>query len=382
MTLDPIKTHLANLINFPTVSSTPTTQIVNYLSHHAKSLGFGLKTIPHPENPELANLLCQIGPEQADGLILSGHMDVVPVKGQDWSSDPFVLREENGVYFGRGTADMKGFIAATMHALTQIDLSRLKKQLVLLWTYDEEIGCQGSKIAAPLLAQHLARVPQNAWIGEPTDFKIFRMHAGHVMVRVSAKGKGAHSSNPALGVSAIKALNHVLGEIFVLEQELARESHLPEFFERPYVTLNVGQISGGSAVNVIPDEAQAILGFRPLPNTPIENIFARINEAIKRAPQVPGARVSAAITNETPAMLTEAGTDLEKMLKPHATSSKECAALFATDAGNLKKHGCAPLIFGPGSIDVAHQANEWVKKADLEKCARIIAQVIENHLMT
>lgn len=238
------------------------------------------------------------------------------------------------------------------------------------------------KEAAGLIKNYLEKVPTKALIGEPTEFQILRIHAGHTTVKITAKGRGAHSSHPDLGISAIKALNGVINEINQLELSLKTEIHLPEYFERPYVAMNIGQIGGGSAINIVPDEAWMSLGFRPLPDVKSEEIVGRIEKAVGRAKVPQGAEVTLTMINEAPPMLTKSGTMLEEWLKPHAAPSKECAALFATDGGNLSQHGITEtLIFGPGSIDVAHKANEWVKKADLEKCQSIIESIVKTHLV-
>ncbi|HXW52652.1 MAG TPA: M20/M25/M40 family metallo-hydrolase, partial [Myxococcota bacterium] len=207
---------LKDLVAFPSTSKRTNVDIALYLEHHLARLGFDIIKIASVDEPERRNLLCKIGPDVEGGLMLSGHMDVVPVVGQAWDSDPFVLTEKDGKLFGRGTADMKGFIAATCSALTDYPLDRLNKPLILLFTYDEEVGCVGSAQAAPLLSRHMRYLPKACIIGEPTDFHILRMHTGHVTVRIHIKGKGVHSSDPRLGISAIKGLYHALEGLFAL----------------------------------------------------------------------------------------------------------------------------------------------------------------------
>lgn len=373
---------LADLIAFKTISGSTNLGMIEYLEHFARTLGFDTERIPDPQDQGLANLLCFAGPGVKGGIMLSGHTDVVPVCGQSWHSDPFVMVEKEGRLYGRGSTDMKGFIAATCHALTSIRLSQLKKPLSLLFTYDEEVGCLGSAVAGPLLKHSLPELPEVALIGEPTDFAILRMHSGHVTLKIIAKGRGAHSSNPALGISAIKAINQVLQGLFSLEQALQNELSLEEFFPRPYVTLNVGQIGGGSAVNIIPDEAWIILGFRPLPTTCIETLIDRISLIAESAAKSSGAYINVIKEKVTPAMITKPGTRLEKILLAHAEESSQVAAAYATDAGNLKLAGIDCLIFGPGSINIAHQANEYIEKKDLDRAAQKIKQIVEEYLIT
>ena len=326
---------LQDLVAFKTISGASNIHMIEYLEAWAQKLGFNCEQIRHPKDPSRANLLCWIGPGLPGGLMLSGHTDVVPVLGQSWESDPFVLREKDGKLFGRGTTDMKGFIAALCSALSSFNFKRLIRPLSLLFTYDEEIGCVGSAQCAPLIKNILPFMPEAALIGEPTDFSILRMHSGHLTLKITAKGKGAHSSDPALGISAIKAMHEVLSGLFSLEHDLKSETSLTEFFSRPYMTLNIGIINGGSAVNIIPDEAFLILGLRPLPNYSIEDIINRLNLITQAISKSSGAQILVTKENLAPAMITKANTKLEQILLPHARASNDVAAAFTTDAGNL-----------------------------------------------
>lgn len=366
---------LRDLIAFKSISGQDNSNIVSYLEAQLKMLGFNSTRIESPSEPKRYNILAEIGPDAPGGLMLSGHLDVVPVTGQNWESDPFVLTQKEDKLFGRGTADMKGFIASSMFALNKIDFKSLKKPLSLLFTYDEEVGCIGSNQISPLLKDHFKYLPSCALIGEPTDFQILRMHSGHVTAKVTFKGKGAHSSDPKLGISAIKGLNEAMRGIFELEEQLKNELVLPQFFSRPFTTLNIGKVSGGSAVNIIPDEAFMVLGFRPLPGTSIDDVFNRIIHASKIYQTDDRVKIEAFIEHISPAMLTH-DNKLSEILKPFSLPGS-CAAQYATDGGNINKSGIECLIFGPGSIDVAHKANEWVKASDIILASEKLVKIIE-----
>lgn len=366
------------LIAFKSISKQSNADIIAYLEDFLRPLGFDLVRIQSVDEPARFNLLGKIGPDKPGGLMLSGHTDVVPVGGQNWATDPFCLTEKDGRLIGRGATDMKGFIAATLYALKSMQLQRLEKPLTLLWTYDEEVGCLGSQQAAPLLKEHIRHMPEAALIGEPTDFNILRMHAGHVTVKLHAKGKGAHSSDPDLGISAIKAINGALNGLFLLEQELKGEVSFEECFKRPFVTLNVGEIHGGTAVNIIPDEAFVTIGYRPLPGTSIEGVFERILDMASRHSGEPRAKLTATLERCSPPMITKLGGRLEKILAPLAKNDSSGAAQYSTDGGNLSQSGIECLIFGPGTIDIAHQANEWIMARDLEIAAEKIQTVIHH----
>lgn len=365
MSTENVKDILRDLIAIKSLSRHSNEQIVDYLEQFLRPLGFDMVRIKSMDEPDRFNLLCRIGPDRPGGLMLSGHTDVVPVGGQNWQSHPFELVERDGRIYGRGTTDMKGFIAASLIALKQFPLEQLNAPLSLLWTYDEEVGCLGSQQAAPLLKHYFTHLPEAALIGEPTDFGILRMHAGHVTVRVHAKGKGAHSSDPDLGISAIKALHRAMQGIFALEDKLKSETSYQAHFKRPYVTLNIGEIHGGTAVNIVPDEAHITLGFRPLPDTSIDDMVARINEVAHKELGESKATITTHLERCSPPMMTKQGSRLEQILKPLANDTGSSAAQYSTDGGNISQHGIDCLIFGPGTIDIAHQANEWIAHKDL-----------------
>lgn len=371
---------LKDLIAFKSISNTSNVGLIDYLEQNFKGLGFETARIFDNKTKGQQNLLCSIGPKKAQGLMLCGHTDVVPTKGQNWLSDPFSLKEEEDRYIGRGVADMKSFIAATIIALKHLDLAKLQRPLSLLWTYDEETGGHGSLLAAKELKNYLEFLPESAIIGEPTDFYILRKHAGHVTLKLQVTGKGAHSSNPSLGISAIKVLVAILKDIMLLEEELEKEIIDDPHFERPFVTLNIGKIEGGNAVNVVPEHAQALLGFRPLPGSSIKDILERIRAIVKHHGENHRAHVELNVEHIMPAMATRSNTKLENILRPLSKESKQKAAQFGTDGANLNAIGIECLIFGPGSIDVAHKANEWILKSDVDESVKKIMQVIKNYL--
>jgi acetylornithine deacetylase len=372
-----VDTILRDLVSFKSISNQQNLDVIDYLEHLLRPIGFDIVRIMSPDLPKRANLLCKIGPDTDYGLMLSGHLDVVPVLGQNWDSDPFCLTEKENKLIARGAADMKGFIAAACLALSEMKLHGLKKPLTLLWTYDEEVGCLGSAQAAPLLKTYLTHLPSAAIIGEPTNFNILRMHAGHVTVKIHVKGRGAHSSDPDRGISAIKAMHQILHGLFALEEKLKSEISLPEYFERPFVIMNVGEIHGGSAVNIVPDETFINLGFRPLPDTSIDVMFERIVSTCQRSLSIDGASFHASIEKCSPPMITQKNSTLEQALLPFARKTSTCAAQYATDGGNLSQAGIECLVFGPGTIDVAHKANEWIDKGDLKDAAKKLSHIIK-----
>ncbi len=355
---------LARLVASPTVSHRPLTELAAFVAERCEAAGFTVERFVAPGEGKL-NLVCSRGPRGTDGLVLSGHMDVVPVEGQPWSSDPFRLTARGSRLVGRGSADMKGFIAATLHAIEA--LPRLERELVLVWTCDEEVGCLGSRA----LVQELAGrpLPSACLIGEPTSFRILRMHPGHTAVRVVTTGRAAHSSKPDLGENAIRKAARVIDRLDQLAEDWKRDVRFADLLDRPFVVMNVASIQGGTAVNIVPDRCTLEVGFRALPGMDEAGLVQVMRERLEGLATVE-------LMRGTPAMLTPSGTALEALLQPHASAPEVGAAAFATDGGNLCKLGMDPLVFGPGSIDVAHKADEWVDEGELYRTIPVLQELI------
>jgi len=328
--------------------------------------------------PGKINVVASAGPVGSDGLILSGHMDVVPTDGQSWSSDPYKLTEKDGKLYGRGTCDMKGFIAAVLDVAERLDVKTLNRELLLIFTHDEEVGCLGSAALKTQLADR--PVPSLTWIGEPTNFRICRLHPGHMTVRITCLGRPAHSSRPELGLNAIDIATSAMIRLKELAADLkTQHSPLPGLI-CPYTIVNIGCIHGGCAVNIVPERCEIHVGLRPLPGQPsaelIGRIHARLSPLIAHYQEL-GGNILIEGVQDTPALLTASGTQLEELLRPHADSPKTCAAPFATDGGNLAQLGTQPLVFGPGSIDVAHRPNEYLSVDALRATTQILGNVIQ-----
>lgn len=367
--MTPVEQSLARLVAFPTVSDQPVEPLVAWLADRCDSAGLRVERISAA--PGKCNLLCSAGPVGTDGILLSGHMDVVPVVGQPWETDPFTMTRQGERLVGRGTCDMKAFIAAVVEALPRIAVHRLKRELVLLFTYDEEVGCLGSRAFADHILDQERPLPSLALIGEPTSFRILHMHPGHVAIRIECIGRAAHSSKPDLGVSAIRLAARVMDTLDVLAEDWRRDVRFADVLERPYTVMNIARIEGGSAINIVPDRCVIDLGFRPLPGMDVEALCAQVEARVVGLGQVHVERLRV-----TPSMLTPTGTPLEALLRPHATDPRVGAAAFATDGGNLQRLGVQTLVFGPGSIDVAHQANEFVPVGELHRAVDVVLDVV------
>lgn len=371
-----VVSELARLIAFPTVSSRPVLGIAGHLADRAEALGFVVERFDDPQNTDKTNVVATIGPPVPGGLVLSGHMDVVPVANQPWTTDPFVLTARDNRLLGRGTADMKGFIAATMIALTRIAKREYRRPLTLVWTHDEEVGCHGSAHLATTLVARGRRLAAACLVGEPTDFRILRMHAGHVAVRLIATGAAAHSAYPELGANAIDAAALAVVALASLAAELRDEHHPQADLERDFVPLNIGTVRGGSAINIVADRCEVELGYRPLPGQGHEPVLGRIQQRLAEQRWPKGTDVRMELIRVTPSLATPADTELQRLLQADASAPGTGAAGFATDGGNLARCGCAPLVFGPGSIQVAHQADEWIDGPALVRTVDIVERLV------
>jgi acetylornithine deacetylase len=372
---------LSRLVSFETVSSKECASLAAFLAERFEALGMRIEIFE--DQPGKVNLVATAGPAGTDGLILSGHMDVVPVTDQAWDSDPFTLRRGNDKrLYGRGTTDMKGFLADVVQALPRIDLKQLKKELMLIFTHDEEVGCIGSAKIAQKFLRDDRPVPTSAVIGEPTDFKMLRMHNGHSAFRIITTGVDGHSSKPDLGANAIQIAARAIVELEEFAQELKKERRFEEELERPYVVINPGIIHGGNAVNIIPARCEVTVGFRPLPDQDAEEVFAQIKERLlsRVAPYAKslqqGAGLDIILDRVSPAMLTPKNTPLEAVLRDLADDPKTAGCPFCTDAGNFQKIGVRSLIFGPGSIDQAHRPNEFIEEAQLIRGVEVVEKLV------
>lgn len=359
---------LERLVAFDTISHRPVTPLTDYLAERLERLGFRVESVG--DRVGKRSLVATAGPESPDGLTLSGHLDVVPVDGQPWTSDPFRLTERDGRLYGRGAADMKGFIAATLSALEGAPLRRLRRRLALVWTCDEELGCHGSAEVADWLRSSGRTLPAACLIGEPTGFAVMRMHAGHVQVTVDLQGEAAHSSAPELGVNAIEAGAALVLRLSALQRQLREEADPSIPMARPWVALNVAMIQGGTAINVVPDHCRIEVGYRPLPGTAPEAVFRRIQGLL------PGdLRAHAHLGPVVRPLLTADHTPLGDLLA-HFARRGPAAAAFATDGGNLAAAGLSPLVFGPGRIEVAHKADEHIEASDLLRAVDVVGAIV------
>ena len=353
---------LARLVSFDRTSAKSNLQLVDFVCDYLDRAGARIHRM-RSEDGAKANLAIATGParEDREGLTLCGHTDVVPAGEPEWESDPFEAVGRGQTIVGRGTADMKGFLALAVHALAEADPRTLDRPLALLFTYDEEVGTRG--------ARRLVESPA-------------RLHEGHLRVRIVVEGRAAHSGVPHVGRSAIEPAARVVLALADLRRSLEAERppHADAFPQVPFVTLNIGRIAGGVAANVIPDRCEIELGARLLPGMATDSFVARVTESVNRG----AGEASYEIAGESPPALLDEGSDLWAWLRREPVGDARPAppgpasVPFATDAGWLQQLGFKCMIWGPGSIEVAHRPNEFVPIDHLTRARATLSRAVDH----
>lgn len=366
---------LARLVAFDTTSANSNLPLVEFLADYLERPGVRVRESGYGD-PAKANLLIEIGPPvdptARPGLLLSGHLDVVPA-GEGWDSDPFALTDGGDRWVARGVCDMKGFIAIAANLALEVEPHRLCQSLALLFTCDEEIGTLG--------AQHWVASVGDAWplpratvVGEPTSLRVVRMHKGHLKLRVTVRGWPAHSSQPQLGRNAIEGAARVIAALARLRDQLQAERppYAERFPEAPFVTLNAGLIRGGTAINVVPERCAIDLGIRLLPDMGSAPMIERVRRAVAEA----GEECELSVLGDSPPMLCPDGATVRHRLCALVGPHDDLGVSFASDAGPLQALGQESVLFGPGAIAVAHKPNEFVPKAELDRARGVLRRLV------
>lgn len=370
---------LARLVSFDSTSRNSNLPIADFLCGYLDRPGIRVEQNPSADGTK-ANVVARTGPEPAGdrrGLVLSGHMDVVPAEEDGWRSDPFTLTDEGDRFTARGSCDMKGFLALAANLATELRPDRLRAPLALVFTYDEEVGTLGAKRLTETLPE-AASLPRSAIIGEPTSLRVARTHKGHFKLRVTLHGVSAHSGYPHLGVNAIEPAGPVILALTRLRRELEGET-VPNrelFPEVPFVPLNVGIVHGGSAINVVPDRCVVELGVRPLPGLASEELIERVSRAVRDSARPFEPEIE--VLSDSPPLLLDESSPIHRHLCALVGQSAGSSVSFATDAGWLQRLGLDCAIFGPGSIEVAHKPNEFLPKDEFAAARGLLERTIRH----
>ncbi len=371
---------LGELVAFPSVSSETNLPILHHIADYLAPLGARIELLPD-ESGQKANLWASFGPDLAEGgTVLSAHVDVVPVEGQDWASDPFVLREEGGRLYGRGTCDMKGFIAAVLAMAPEFASLPLVRPLHIALTHDEEVGCVGA--AALTRALHARGLrPAMALIGEPTEMAVIDAHKGCNEYTVQFTGRAGHGSNPAAGVNAAEYAVRYATRLIELRAELAARAPAASPFAPPATTINIGRIAGGQMHNVIAEHASLAWEMRPV--CPEDEAFVKAEIALLCETELlpamravaPEAAIETGIEGEVAGLQRRAHNPMRDLLLSLTGANAAGTVPFGTEAGLFANMGAATVVCGPGSIAQAHTADEFITRDQLAACLALLERL-------
>ena len=379
MTLQATVDLLDRLIAYPTVSTDSNLEMIIDLSGRLQSLG-ARTHIFGDETGSKATLFGSLGPDVPGGVMLSGHSDVVPVTDQDWSSDPFQMRQADGLLYGRGTCDMKGFIAASVVMAERYAALPLKRPVHFAFTYDEETGCLGAQALIPELTR-LGIKPDIAIIGEPTEMRVIEGHKGCCEYTTRFEGLEGHGSSPDLGVNAAEYAVRYVARLMALREDLRARVPAGSRFEPPYTTINIGRVQGGHAHNVIVGKAEVDWEFRPVQTSDFRFVKDTMEAFIEQdlLPQMRAVYPQADISTETlgevvglEPMTENAARDLMVGL---LGANSAGVVPFGTEAGLFQQMGMDVIVCGPGSIAQAHKPDEFVSLDQLDACLGMLERL-------
>jgi len=367
---------LADLIAFDTTSRHSNLSLIEYIESYLKSFGIQSELSWNAEKTK-ANLFATIGEDNGAGVVLSGHTDVVPVDGQDWSTDPFKTTQDGDRLFGRGTCDMKGFIAICLSKTESILQANLPRPVHFAFSYDEEVGCVGVVNLLEQLKQRTIQ-PRACVIGEPTSMGVIRAHKGMLFKRCKVHGKSAHSSLVDQGVNAVTAAAKTISYIDTVAERIQREGPFDEEFVPPYTTLHCGVIQGGTANNIIPAECRFDFEIRNLPDHPTLPIFNEVEQYTRSLePAMKAVDPSAGFEWQTladyPGMNTDQHAEVIQLAKTLLGDDRQPGKVsYGTEGGHFQAAGIQTVVCGPGSIEQAHKPDEYVDLSQLAKGEKFI----------
>jgi acetylornithine deacetylase len=373
------KAILGHIVGFDTTSHKTNLPMADWVRDYLQQHGIDCRLIPSADGVH-ASLFATIGPEGVPGIGLSGHMDVVPVIGQSWNTDPFDMIEREGKLYGRGTSDMKGYLACVLAAVAEFKQRKLKIPLHIIFSYDEEIGCTG---VLPMIAEFGKSLPK-PWIvlvGEPTTMTVVDAHKGGYRFRTEIVGKDAHSSKPQLGVNAIMIAAELISELKRIEQRL--KAHQAPRFDPPFSSISVSTIEGGIAHNIIPPKCAFYWGVRALPGQDAMSLAAELDlfAARELLPAMwsvsPECSIVTRLLGVLPAFTSGEQSEATSLAMSLAEQNTTFAVPYATEASHFQAAGCSAAVCGPGDIAQAHQPNEFIAVAELDKCMTFLRRLAD-----
>lgn len=369
---------LERLIAFDTTSRNSNLALIEWVENYLAGRGIASRRVANADGSK-ANLHARIGPDAAGGVVLSGHTDVVPVDGQPWTSDPWTLTERGGKLYGRGVADMKSFLALALAHVDAALAASLKRPILLALSYDEEIGCLG----APAMIDELAALspkPSAVIVGEPTSMKVISAHKGVRSFVVEVIGREGHSSLPDHGVSAVAEAIKLMNLVLQMSEEARAESHA--HFDPPGPTLTIGRVDGGTATNILARRCMFQWDLRTPTTAQAEALEARFRAAASALDadikgRAPEGGVTITRRSNTPGLEMAPASEAETLARALTGDNDVRAASYAAEAGLFQRAGLPAVLCGPGSIEQAHQPDEWIEIAQIEEGAHFMRRLIE-----
>jgi acetylornithine deacetylase len=368
---------LKDLVSYDVLGGQSNLAIMDYIIHFLNERDIEYHLVPNKELNK-TSLFCRIGPSAEGGMILSGHTDVVPVEGQDWHTDPFTLTEKDDKLYGRGSCDMKGFLACCLASVDLFKNAGLKKPVYFAFSYDEEIGCLAGPELAAAIKNHYKTKPEFAVIGEPSMMKPVIGQKGICVLETTVHGSAGHSSRIRQEVSAIHVAAKLISWLEDKMDQLISDGRLDERFNPPHTSLHVGMINGGIAPNVIADKCTFYWDVRVIPQDDIHLIIGDYKEYCGSMEQdlkkrFPDTRI---VTEQhhppVPPLGTDETSDIVPLIKKICGNTVLSTVAYAAEAGQFANEGFKTVICGPGDIAQAHRANEFIETDQLDKCLKMM----------
>ena len=359
---------LERLVSFDTESSKSNLPLIDFVEDYLKGWSVPVVRVPNGHGDKAA-IFVTVGPRDRGGIVLSGHTDVVPVAGQTWTSDPFRLRVEGGRAYGRGAVDMKGFCALALALVPDFVAADLKVPIHILLSYDEETTCLGPVDTIRRFGRDLP-MPMAVIVGEPTDLEVADAHKSVVTFTTVVHGFEAHSAKPALGANAVSAAAELVCELNRIGDDMIERGDPTGRFDPPHVTVHVGTIAGGTARNILAKECRLHWEFRGIPGLDPDEIPSRLARfaeevALKRLNRYGHfGKIETTMDVSVPGLVPEPGSEAESLALRLAGRNRTVSVPFATEAGRFREAGIPTIVCGPGSIDQAHQPDEYISLAD------------------
>ena len=373
---------LARLVAFDTTSRNSNLELIGYVQDFLD--GHGIRSdLVFDEGRGKANLFASIGPIEQPGVVFSGHTDVVPVDDQDWSSDPFGLTARDDRLYGRGTTDMKGFLAVVLSLAPTLADRRLERPVHLAFSYDEEVGCKGVPSLLDHMIERLPVLPSGCIVGEPTGMQVGNGHKGKSGYRCTITGKASHSALNHLGVNAVEIAAEIVARLRRMNLDFRAEGPFFDGYEPPHCTVSTGKMQGGTALNIVPSSCSFEFEFRTMPGQRGESLISDVRHFASEAllPAMRAVASEAAIDWEElmsyPALGSNGRASIERLACALTDTDLPVKLSFGTEAGYFASRGVPAIVCGPGHMDVAHKPDEYVDRGQLATCSTFLRKIVQ-----